>query len=152
MVPVVDLTAYKKIICGQRNTGDTKKNLWREDTIYHPRKKKRLPYKWKAKTVARKQNPRDVNASTSALPGTKQPVPGRAPFDASRSPSSTVAPVLSLGTPRAAVLGGFGAVARSWEVGWRSGAAGVNTKTESAPEIQNDILTIITTYLVPGRG
>ena len=73
MVPVVDLTAYKNIICGQRNTGDTKKITGGENTIYHPRNKKRLPYKGKAKTVARKQNPGDVNASEKVgnlrLPG-----------------------------------------------------------------------------------
>jgi len=49
VVPVVDLTAYKKIICGQRNTGDTKKITGGENTIYHPRKKKRLPYKKRLK-------------------------------------------------------------------------------------------------------
>ena len=46
--------------------------------------------------------------------------PGTAPFDP-RSPSLALAPVLSPSTPRAAVRGGRGTVARPRRVGWRSG-------------------------------
>ena len=54
-------------------------------------------------------------------PGITQLVPGRTPFGALCSPSLTVTPVLSPGTPKAAVYGRHGSVLGAREVGWRSG-------------------------------
>ena len=51
--------------------------------------------------------------------------PGRATFDALRSPSLAAATYFLPVTPRAAVWDVRGAVARPQEVGCRSGAAGV---------------------------
>ena len=56
-----------------------------------------------------------------AFAGTDQPVPGRAPFRAPRSPRWNAAPHLLSETPRAALWGRRGAVVRPREVGWRSG-------------------------------
>jgi len=53
----------------------------------------------------------------AGTPEIKQPVPGRAPFDGARSPSRTVTPLLSPGTPSASVWRRSGTVARSRKVG-----------------------------------
>ena len=100
--------------------------------MFHPRKN-RLPYKWKPINGDTEKIIRERNASryfgNSLLGdplfsrGTEQAVPGRAPFDASCSPSSEAAPLLLPVTPinRAAVWRSSGVVARPWGVGWRLG-------------------------------
>ena len=69
---------------------------------------------------------------TPPFPRIDQAAPRRALSHAPRSPSWTAAPVPSLGTPRVAVWGGRGAVARLWGVRWtrESRCFTGHTKTE----------------------
>ena len=82
--------------------------------MFHPREKKRFPYKWKPPNGGRhNKNPgREMPQKMMCTP----PSPGISSFRGDRatprSPSSTVAPFLSPGAPRPTAWGGRGAVAR----------------------------------------
>ena len=80
--------------------------------------------------------------------------PGTAPFDAPRSPSLALGPVLSPGTP-SAVWGGRGAVEQPRGVRWRPGAAGlpwgILRQTYSRTSIAISPITLLY-YQVPGTG
>ena len=98
-------------------------------TIYHSRKKT-PSIQMKAQTGETKKIPwRETPPKmleTPPFPGIRpvhedRPVPGRAPSHTPRSPNWMAAPVFLPVTPRAAVWGRRGAVARPREARWHSG-------------------------------
>ena len=82
--------------------------------------------------------------SEDPLLSREQAVPGSAPSHAPRSPSSTAAPFLSLGTPWAAVWGGRGPVVAG-NIRWRSGAPGVEKYSKTDIVLKSHLDVIIST-------
>ena len=122
--------------------------------MFHLRKETPSIQNGNPKTGTRKIRSREGNASGNygkpslpedftPFPGIQEAVPRRAPFDAPRSPSSAAAPILSPVTPRAAVWGRRGAVARPREARWRLGEPvprGVFLKKKKFVKIPNDVI------------
>ena len=98
--------------------------------MFHPRQKS-LTHYWKPKTGDKNKIPGGTGLrkcwkplpprGSASFPGTEQFVHRGAPFDAPRSPSLALGPVLSPMTPWAAVWGGRGVVARPRGVRRRTG-------------------------------